>query len=224
MKTLVSFCAFFIFQICFGQNTLPSDLVFQDLKGKVKSVEEKIINPEMFESKKNYIFDKNGLLNSIREYSVYIINEDSIIQSIVYNYENSNNERKVTTRNTKDNSITSTGTYRIMKPNFYSLKIVMDNGMTSHSEYELDNDLIKSEKNVTFDEDEVQLTDYNIDFIYVDNVLSKIIQTTSASKTEKIATVETTEIDEYGNFRNQKYFDESNTLLYEIKRKITYYD
>lgn len=224
MKTIISFGVFFLFQICFAQNKLPNDLIFIDLKGNVKSVEEIVSKPEIHDIKKIYNFDKNGLLSTVLEYSEYLIDKDSLVLNNIYNYKNSNDERTFTVQNLKTKKITSTGIYQLLKPNIYSLKVKLDNGMTSLSEMEFNNNLIISTKNVVTDENEIPLTDINMQYNYIDEMLTTIVFTTSVSKTKDIATVKTTKIDEHGNFKNQKFFDKSNKLVHEIKRKITYYD
>lgn len=224
MKLFISFFLLISFAFCFGQDDLPNDWVLNDLKGNVKLVEEVVSMSDIPDIKKIYNFDKNGLLTTIMEFNEYVVDKDSLIHNTIHKYENDNPKRKFTVSDVKKKFISSSGEFKVLKPNIYYLEVKMENGMVSHTEFEFKDELLVGKRNKIVNEDNVEFINVSMHYIYTNGLLSKIKITDNINGIDDFTIIKTTDVDEHGNFINQKYFDKSNVLIYEVKRKITYYD
>ncbi|MFK7833971.1 MAG: hypothetical protein AB8B52_11885 [Winogradskyella sp.] len=224
MKTVCFISLFIMSKFCLGQSTLPTDLVLNDLNGAVKTVVEIVSVPNTPDVKKVYHFDRNGLLTTIDEYSEFLNEQDSLINNSIHHFENKHGERTFTVRDTKNRAITSTGTFKVLQPNVYSLDVNISKDIRSYSVFKFEANVLVDRINTIMKENGEEWVNMQLSYNYTDGLLDWIDVLDLTTKTKDTTHIENLGIDSYGNFQSQRYFDQSHTLVYEIKREINYYD
>ncbi|MBC2844917.1 hypothetical protein [Winogradskyella flava] len=206
-----------------GQNALPNDLVLNDLKGKVKQVEEMVTMPDVPVIKKIYNFDQRGLLTTVIEYSEYYTDKDSLAVSKTYHYKNTDRTRIFYALDEKSKDTTDMGTFKVLGNGKIALDTNFGVTWVSYSEFIVTDNLLTERFNKIVDsETNTEMVSTHVKNSYENGLLVEMtIDNGTISETTQVQNLD---IDKFGNVLIQQYVNAEDKMVYDIRRKIVYYD